>query len=270
MRSNGSDSNVNSNKASKDAVPYRKHNGAHQWKDCPENWQNKDHSNGNDKNYTTASNSSAQNCKANRRSRDEVTSTKSQQITNGSLMIPFDSDKEDDNESACSSHASCGELMEIIAKTDNKTQNLHPISITTFLDNNHKRVACRALLDHCCIDMGLISWDLADMLNLPMTTSNPKVFTTANGTFKRSPKIGECYATLPVHQPIFPYQADGYSQRMLHRNELRCHHRQRVHANTGFRQVFETTQSLGVTAKLVWYQEITGLHSVSSSRSLTL
>jgi hypothetical protein len=75
--------------------------------------------------------------------------------------------------------------MEIFAKlnSESPSQNLHPITIITVLDSNQKRVACKALLDQCCTDRGLISWDIANMLNLPTTTSDSKVFATANSTF---------------------------------------------------------------------------------------
>ena len=96
-------------------------------------------------------------------------------------MVRFDNDYKTDDESTCSSHASCGELMEIVDKSH--SQNLHPITIITLLDSNQKRVACKALLDQCCTDRGMISWDMANMLNLLTTTSNSKVFATANGTF---------------------------------------------------------------------------------------
>ena len=72
--------------------------------------------------------------------------------------------------------------MEIITKM-NKTKSLHPITIITLLDKNQKRIACKILLDQCCTDKGLISWDMANMLGLPMTTNDTKVFTTANGNF---------------------------------------------------------------------------------------
>ena len=65
---------------------------------------------------------------------------RNQQSTNGSPMVHFDNDCEAHN-----SHASRGELMEIVVKTDNKAQNLHPITIITLLDNDQKRVACKAL-----------------------------------------------------------------------------------------------------------------------------
>ena len=110
-------------------------------------------------------------------------------------MVHFDNDCKADDESVCSSHASYGELMEIVDKSH--SQNLHPITIITLRDSNQKRVACKALLDQCCTDRGLISWDIANMLNLPTTTSDPKVFATANGTFSSN-------ATLKLENAMLP------------------------------------------------------------------
>ena len=87
--------------------------------------------------------------------------------------------------------------MEIITKSDTKTQHLHPITIITLLDNKQKRVACKALLDQCCTDKGLISWDMAKMLNLPTTASTSKVFATANGTFSSNEALKLENAMLP-------------------------------------------------------------------------
>ena len=73
--------------------------------------------------------------------------------------------------------------MEIIAKSDGKSRDLHPITIITLLDKNHRRIACKVLLDQCCLDKGLISWDMANMLGLPTSTGDSKVFAMANSTF---------------------------------------------------------------------------------------
>jgi hypothetical protein len=62
-------------------------------------------------------------------------------------MIRFEDNYESDDESACISHVSQGELMEIVAKTNSKSQDLHPITIITLLDKEHKRVLCKPLLD---------------------------------------------------------------------------------------------------------------------------
>ncbi len=89
------------------------------------------------------------------------------------------------------------ELMEIVAKSHRNSQNLHPITIITLLDSNQKIVACKALLDQCCTDKGLLSWDIANMLNLPTTSNNSKVFATANGTFTSNTTLKLDNAMLP-------------------------------------------------------------------------
>ena len=110
-------------------------------------------------------------------------------------MVRFHNDCGTDDESACSSHTSRGELMEIVDKSH--SQNLHPITIITLLDSNQKRVACKALLDQCCTDRGLISWEMANMLNLPTSSSDPKVFATANSSFSSN-------ATLKLENAMLP------------------------------------------------------------------
>ncbi len=171
--------------------------GAHLWQDCPDNWRNPNSSNANAGNSSQTSNSTSNSQSSNSRkgTRGEVKSTENQRITNNSPMVRFDDDCEADDESACSSHASRGELMEMVDKSH--SQSLHPITIITLLASNQKRVACKALLDQCCTDKGLISWDMANMLNLPTSTSDSKVFATANGTFSSN-------ATLRLENAMLP------------------------------------------------------------------
>ena len=87
--------------------------------------------------------------------------------------------------------------MEIVAKSHRYSQNLHPITIITLLDSNQKRFAYKALLDQCCTDKGLISCEMANMLNLPTTSSKSKVFATANGTFLSNETLKLENAMLP-------------------------------------------------------------------------
>jgi hypothetical protein len=44
-RSRSNKANSNDARESKDAAPCRQHDGAHQWKDCPDNWQSKNRNN---------------------------------------------------------------------------------------------------------------------------------------------------------------------------------------------------------------------------------
>ncbi len=53
--------------------------------------------------------------------------------------------------------------MEVVASRNSKA--VHPITVMTIPKKNG-RVACRALLDQCCMDEGLISYDLVDTLGL--------------------------------------------------------------------------------------------------------
>jgi hypothetical protein len=87
--------------------------------------------------------------------------------------------------------------MEILNEMDNKGQNLHPITIIILLDKDNKRLACKALLDQCCTDNSLISWDMANMLGLPTTACEPKAFATANGTFSSNKTLQLQNAMLP-------------------------------------------------------------------------
>jgi hypothetical protein len=189
---NGGNSNSN---ASGNSAPCRKHDGAHLWKDCPDNWRNPNRNNTTSGTSSSNSNSSSQNSSSRKGTRGEVKSTENQRTSENSPMVRFDDDCEADDESTCSSHASRGELMEIVGKSH--SQNLHPITIITLLDSNQKRVACKALLDQCCTDRGLISWEMANMLNLPTTSSEPKVFATANGSFSSN-------ATLKLENAMLP------------------------------------------------------------------
>jgi hypothetical protein len=191
-RTNQGATNNANNRERKNAAPCRKHNGAHTWGECPNNWRNQNSSgNGGQAPPRTTSSSSAPSSKK----RGEVKSTESQSSTNEAAIVHFESDCESDDESYCSSHASRGELMEIGSKTD--SQNLHPITIITLLDNHKKRVACKVLLDQCCTDKGLISWDMAKALNIPAIPSSPKTFATANGTFSSTEVLKLEGAMLP-------------------------------------------------------------------------
>jgi hypothetical protein len=110
-------------------------------------------------------------------------------------MVTFD-EAEPDDESVTSSIVSRGELMNIISKTSSKT-NLHPITILTIPDKNQHRVACTTLMDQCCTDNGIISWELAKMLDIPTHNTTPKTFITAAGTFMTDKTVKLTNAMLP-------------------------------------------------------------------------
>lgn len=169
----------------KQSQPCRKHDGKHLWKDCPDNWHNK-----------TKSGDADKKGQANRSTkRGEVKSTESG--NNKTPLVRFEeSDVEPDDESENESQVSRGELMEIA--TDNVlSQSLHPITIITMLDKSKQRVASKALVDQCCTDTGLISWELAKMLQLPTIDGNPRTFITAAGTFTADKILRITDAMLP-------------------------------------------------------------------------
>ena len=78
-----------------------------------------------------------------------------------------------------------------------KNKGLHPITILTLLDKNQERIACKAFLDQCCTDSSLITWELADMLELPMTNGEPRTFMTAAGIFTTNDVLKVSDAMLP-------------------------------------------------------------------------
>ncbi len=55
--------------------------------------------------------------------------------------------------------------------------------IITLLDDNQHRIVAKALLDKCCMDKGLISWDLVNALGHPTFAGDARIFTTTAGTF---------------------------------------------------------------------------------------
>jgi hypothetical protein len=69
------------------------------------------------------------------------------------------------------------------AMHDAKKSSLHPVTILTMLDKDQQIVACKALLDQCCTDKGLISWDLVQTLCHPMSMSDAWAFMATSGIF---------------------------------------------------------------------------------------
>ena len=58
-----------------------------------------------------------------------------------------------------------------------------PITTLTFRQKDYGRVACRALLDQCCPDTGLISHNLANILGISIEELHLRSFIIAAGTF---------------------------------------------------------------------------------------
>lgn len=173
------------NEEKKQSQPCRKHDGAHLWKDCPDNWHNKNK----DKDAEKQTHS-------NRNKRGEVKSTESGNSNKTPLVRFAESDVEAEDESDDESRVSRGELMEI-AMDVKSSRGLHPITILTLLDKDKQRIASKTLLDQCCTDTGLISFELAKMLGLPTTDGNPRTFVTAAGMFTANKVLQIKDAMLP-------------------------------------------------------------------------
>jgi hypothetical protein len=99
-----------------DSAPCRKHDGAHQWKDCPENWHNKNCRTTSNDTPAASSSSSTQS----KSSKGEVKCTESNTSPQNSTPVVRFNDIDSDDESANSSIASQGELMHIISKKSTK------------------------------------------------------------------------------------------------------------------------------------------------------
>jgi hypothetical protein len=81
-----------------------------------------------------------------------------------------------------SSNALQGVLMESHCKLFQKGESSSYPILAPF-NKNQQRVACKALLDHCCTNTGLISRELTKMSDLPASIGTPKTFITMAGTF---------------------------------------------------------------------------------------
>lgn len=104
---NGNTNLSDEEKEKRDSAPCRKHNGAHQWKDCPENWHNKNRHTHSSTTPTTSTTSSARTLKSDK---GEVKSTESEaaQSHEGTPIIRFQDNIESDDESTASSNISRG------------------------------------------------------------------------------------------------------------------------------------------------------------------
>lgn len=70
----------------------------------------------------------------------------------------------------------------------------HPIYIP--FNKNQQRVACKALLDRCYTNTGLISRELVKVLNLPASISSPRTSITPAGTLMTNKVIRHSCAML--------------------------------------------------------------------------
>ena len=76
-------------------------------------------------------------------------------------------------------------------------ENLHPITILTLPDKDNNMVACKMLIDQCCTDNHLISWELVKALKLPTSTRTPLTFHTAGGKLVTDKLLKRFNAMLP-------------------------------------------------------------------------
>ena len=193
-------SNKNSNdgdKEKRESAPFRIHDRAHKRKDCPNIYRNKLNSNGRSVQSSSSASSSKDKCK-----KGEVKSTEGgRKSSTKTPLVCFQEPSFKSDDKSVDSEASCGELMDISANfattTATKKKNLHPITVITLLNKDQQRIACEALLGQCCTDSGWITWELADMLGLPMTSSKTRSFITAAGTFATNDTLRISDAMLP-------------------------------------------------------------------------
>jgi hypothetical protein len=158
----------------KDYAPCHKHDGTHKWKDCPNNWCNR---NGTPSYNAPASSNYNSNSSA--RARGQVNSTeRNSHNPKDTPVVRFDFD----NKSMQGTRSFRGEVMEIKIRGTTKG-NLHPITIIMLPDDKQCRIATKALLDKYCMGKGLILWDLVNALHHATSAGDVRTFNTAAGTF---------------------------------------------------------------------------------------
>ena len=152
--------------------PCRKHNGAHDWKDCPDNKFNK-----------------------NRESqKEEVNATETQPKKTTFVIFSEEVEEEvSDEESVDSRKSRDSELWDIETVAENTDPELHPNTIMSFEDQKGKqKVLASCLLDQCCTGHGIITHELATALGYPIQESNePVSYQTQAGVFE-SREVVKC------------------------------------------------------------------------------
>ena len=132
------------------------------------------------------------------------------------------------------------------------SQNLHPITIMTLPDKNNKKIACKVLLDQCCIDKGLILLDLANMLDVPTSQGSPQTFLMAAGSFTADPVLKVENAMLPclltnrtftIKLMVVPTKVESNHSIILGQDLI---------------SILKTTQFCGSKKKLPWSLETIG------------
>lgn len=118
--------------------------------------------------------------KAKAAKRGEAVSTEAQQSSkNKAPTVHFDSEEKESTTSSDGELVS--EVMEVFADAASKA--VHFITKITFPKKGNWRMSCRALLDQCCTDKGLISHDLTHVLGLSGEKSQRRLFLTTAETF---------------------------------------------------------------------------------------
>ena len=138
----------------KKSNPCRRHDGKHDWNDCPDNWKNQN------KGSTDKPKKSSD--------KKEVTSTEDDSCANSNFMV------QSDDESVSDSSHSSNEFMDIMSSKP--SESLHPITVIAAPDKEGKRTAAKILLDQCCTDQGLISFNFANKLGLPKLKADKDLY----------------------------------------------------------------------------------------------
>eukprot|EP00956_Cyclotella_meneghiniana_P018179 scaffold30078_cov44-Cyclotella_meneghiniana.AAC.3 len=158
---NRTNDNANGNPdGGKKKNPCRRHNREHDWDDCPDNWKNKNRD-GKDKKS---------------KDKKEVTSTEDDSCANSNFMV------QSDDESISDGSHSTNEFMEVTSSKP--TDSLHPITVIAAPDKEGKRTAAKILMDQCCTDQGLISFEFAKKLGLSTRRADKDSYITAAGLFE--------------------------------------------------------------------------------------
>ena len=154
--------------------PCRKHNGEHEWKDCPDNYRNKQRR-------------EAERKATDAKSKDgEVNSIDVRAESEGTPHVSFAADFDYDESSA---GASQGEVLslETLHKLTVEDGNPETILALPFAGDASQRIAARALIDPCCAGAeALITPELLQLVAHQPVPLSDVSFDTAAGVLKTS------------------------------------------------------------------------------------
>eukprot|EP00956_Cyclotella_meneghiniana_P028617 scaffold67259_cov100-Cyclotella_meneghiniana.AAC.1 len=100
-----------------------------------------------------------------------------------------------DDESISDGSHSSNEFMEVTSRKP--TESLHPITVVAAPDKEGKRIAAKILLDQCCTDEGLISFEFAKKLGLSTRRADKDRYLTAAGPFETNEEVELSNCMLP-------------------------------------------------------------------------